>query len=139
MNQNDLKYLKIWIVVNYLSLFSLIPIYWYLQNSSGKPEQFIILALPFTALLISYYFAFARTKLWKFTHTQITTLDEREIQVLYKSLRISYIFIVIFTVTILYLMSLTGFTRVNVVLASGLLYLAHILPASLLGWNKKIK
>ncbi len=138
MNQNDLKYLRIWIVVNYISLLSLIPIYWYLKISVENEGRFVILVLPVTVLMISYYFAFVRTKLWKFTHTSISGLDEREVQVLYKSLRTSYTIFVIFTVAVLYFMSVTGLNQINVMIASGLLYFAHILPSSVLGWKKII-
>jgi hypothetical protein len=138
MNKNDLKYLKVWIVINYFSLLLMILMFWLAQNSLVESGRLVILVLPFISLILSYYFAFTKTKLWKFTHTPVTELDEREIQNLYKAMRKSYVIFSIFTIGILYLISFSGLTQINVVLASGLLYLAHILPASILGWEKKL-
>ena len=67
----------------------------------------------------------------------VLKLDEREIQVVLKSLRISYSIFTIFCLIIIYGFALIASDPVDVLIAGTLLYMAHTLPAAVVGWNEK--
>lgn len=60
------------------------------------------------------------------------TLDERQIQVILKATRISYSIFVIVVLILIYGFALIAKGSIDVVIAAYLLYLAHLLPASIL-------
>ncbi len=72
------------------------------------------------------------------THASFKKLDEREMQVVFKATSISYSLFVIVTLVIIYIFILSGLGQIDAVLAVSLLYIAHILPASIIAWNEKI-
>lgn len=71
------------------------------------------------------------------THASFKKLDEREMQVVFKATSISYSLFVIVTLVIIYIFILSGLGQIDAVLAVSLLYIAHILPASIIAWNEK--
>ena len=87
-------------------------------------------------LFISYPFAFINSGLWKFTHKSIKTLDEREMQITGKSLRIAYAIFSVVVLVILYVFALLEI-KVSIVLAAGLLLFAHLLPGAVLVFTEK--
>ena len=86
-------------------------------------------------LSITIFFVYLKTGLWGFTHRVLKKLDEREIILTSKSLRIAY---TIFSVGILILMTITSLTNfsLHMVTIAGLILFAHILPASIIAWNE---
>ena len=69
--------------------------------------------------------------------TNSKNLDEREVSVVLNGLKYSYS---IFTITIIILLYVVAFLNLqifDVMFAGGLLYLAHILPAVVIGWYEK--
>lgn len=96
-----------------------------------------IASIVFLALLfISYPLGFVRTGLWNFTHRRINELDEREMQLTGKSLRIAYSVFSIIVLVILYVFALLEI-KVSVVLAAGLLLFAHMLPSAVIVFSEK--
>ena len=90
----------------------------------------------FILLLSSLIPAYFTTRIWQFIHMPVSKLDERELHVTSHALRYAYgIFTVIALVTF-YLYSLAEL-QVSVILAGGMLYFAHILPASIIAWTGK--
>ncbi|MCK5833062.1 hypothetical protein KAH81_05250 [bacterium] len=86
---------------------------------------------------ISYYIVYHRTGLWSFVHRSFDKYDEREAGIALNSLRIGY---AIFTVIVLAIMLVYSVTEiaVNVVLVAGLIFAAHVLPASVIAWTESI-
>jgi len=72
------------------------------------------------------------------THASYEKLDEREMQVVFKAISISYSLFAITTLVIIYIFILSGLGQIDAVLAVCLLYIAHILPASIIAWNEKV-
>ena len=106
----------------------------------------------FTSLivwLVSFIIIYVKTRLWRFVHTKVDKLDERELQLTHESLRYAYaIFSVICLSYILVSSLLAPRLAVNVLTPDDypsfglimmwvLLYLAHILPASIIAWTEK--
>ena len=126
-----------WLVtLTLLSSIGLITIYelgvnigWYL---AFKIIGFAFLLIAF----ISFPFSFIRTGLWKFTHRRIGNLDEREMQLTGKSLRISYSIFTIMVLVVLYAFALLEI-KISVVFAGGLLLLAHMLPGTVVVFSEK--
>jgi len=82
-------------------------------------------------------FTFFKTGLWQFTHKSLKMLDEREMELTSKSLRIAY---AIFTVVVLALLLAIAITSVaiDVVMVAALILFAHLLPASIIAWTQKV-
>lgn len=95
-----------------------------------------ILAVLLLLIIASYYYVFYKTRLWHLVHISDKELDERELQVTNTGLKYAY---VIFTVTALVVIYWHNIAEINVngLTAAGLLYLAHILPATVIGWREE--
>ena len=96
----------------------------------------ILVILALAATFLSFIPLYWRSGLWKFTHSPLEKLDERELLLSGNLLRKAY---VIFTVVILCLFLLFSLmeSRVSIILAVSLIYFAHILPGAILGWEKE--
>jgi uncharacterized Tic20 family protein len=93
--------------------------------------------IPLIGLIISFKTAFGISNLWKLTHTSFSKLDEREMQLVYKATTYSYSIFTILCIAMIYIINLLGLAIIDVVAAACLLYIAHILPASIIAWNDK--
>lgn len=84
----------------------------------------------------SFGFSFANSGLWAFSHKSLKKLDEREIALVSKALRRAYS---IFTVIILIYLLLVSLLEipVSMVVVASLIFMAHLMPASLIGWSEK--
>ncbi len=103
------------------------------------PVYQIIIEIGFIAIfLFSFLKAFVKTKFWSMVHSSSKNLDEREMQVVLSALKYAYSIFTIICLVIIYGFATIGFHPIDVVLAGGLLYLAHTLPAAIVGWNEKI-
>jgi hypothetical protein len=85
--------------------------------------------------VLSFINAFIKSKLWKFVHSSDTDLDEREILVVLTSLKYAYSVFTILCLIIIYGFALAAQGPIDVLTAGALLYLAHTLPASIIGWQ----
>ncbi|MFH1851247.1 MAG: hypothetical protein ABIA75_02785 [Candidatus Neomarinimicrobiota bacterium] len=136
--KNNLSFAKrkLLIIINIFMLCSTIIFYELFKNSNWTAVTVGILVSLLLAIIITYYVVFYKTRLWHLVHVPETKLDEREIQVTNFGLKYAY---AIFTVTALVVIYWHNIAEiyVNGLTAAGLLYLAHILPASVIGWREE--
>jgi len=129
---------KIGIIINFLSLIFII-----ILIQVGKPyglDTTLIMIGTLGALivgLISFISVYWKTRLWRLVHTSISELDERQIHVVYNSIRYSYGIFCILCLIIIYFNAIIEKINIDVLTAGSLLYLAHILPASIIAWTEK--
>ncbi|MFC1730730.1 hypothetical protein ACFL6I_10395 [candidate division KSB1 bacterium] len=129
---------RIGIIVNYLSLIFII-----ILIQAGKPyglDTALLLTGALGALivgLISFISVYWKTRLWRLVHTSFKELDERQIHVVYNSIRYSYGIFCILCLIIIYFNAIVEKTNIDISTAGGFLYLAHILPASIIAWTEK--
>ncbi|NQU06405.1 MAG: hypothetical protein HQ568_09955 [Calditrichaeota bacterium] len=128
---------RIWVTINYSSLILLIVLF-RLGQFKGLS---VLIAVAMIVALITLVWSFIRlhkkTGLFKLVHTSIKKLDEREIQLTHEALRHSYSIFVITCLLIIYIISVFEIGRIDAMLAAGLVYLAHTLPASVIAWTEK--
>ena len=126
------------ITLNLISLVLMIA-FFYLVKFNRWQISFIFAEVVSIALFIlSFYLGFIKTKFWKIVHTKSKNLDEREMQVVLNALRYAYGIFVIISLVIIYAFAVAEYKPIDVVLAGGLLYFAHTLPAAIVGWNERI-
>jgi hypothetical protein len=136
------------VVVNYLSLIILSVSIMASEYRWGTVWPFVGIFLSLAGFIVTFVQVYGRTGLWKFVHLPLKELDERETQLIYRTLQVAY---TIFTVVaLLYILALTlkiqffagltdpsgDFSFGNVVFAV-FIYLSHILPASIIAWNER--
>jgi len=126
------------VVVNYLALIAII-IFFEIIRRMEIPAWITVAAIAVVVIAtgVSYYIVYHRTGLWSFVHRSFDKYDEREAGIALNSLRIAY---AIFTVIVLSIMLVYSVTEapVNGVLVAGLIYMAHVLPASVIAWTENI-
>ena len=131
-NQN-----RSWILLNYLSLIGGVTLF-YTVKIYHWPLSFLLFEIGiFAVLLFSLFKAFIITKFWKMVHTSSENLDEREMQVVLNAVRYAYAIFAIICLILIYAFAIAEKKPIDVVLAGGLLYLAHTLPAAIVGWKEK--
>ena len=131
-NQN-----RAWILLNYLSLIGGVTLF-YAVKIYHWPLSFLLLEIViFAVLLFSLFKAFIITKFWKMVHTSSKNLDEREMQVVLNAVRYAYAIFAIICLLLIYAFAIAEKQPIDVVLAGGLLYLAHTLPAAIIGWKER--
>ena len=94
---------------------------------------FVALALGIATFIRVYW----RTRLWQLAHSSFVKLDERQVQIVYESLRYSYMIFTILCLVVVYINSVVERGHVPILVAAGILYLAHTLPAAVLAWREK--
>ena len=127
---------KLWIIVNYLSIGLLLLIFYNPQIFIYSKLLLALFLIPIGFLIISFNILYWRTGLWKITHTKSIPEDVDYIRKYYISTRISYILFSILIIALLFYYSISG-KRIDVLLSACLLYIAHILPASIMTWTQK--
>ena len=131
-NQN-----RAWILLNYVSLIGGLSLF-YTVKIYHWPLSFLLLEIGiFAVLLFSLFKAFIITKFWKMVHTSSENLDEREMQVVLNALKYAYGIFAIICLILIYAFAIAEKQAIDVLLAGGLLYLAHTLPAAIVGWKEK--
>lgn len=125
---------KFWIAFNLISVI-LFASYSQIFISSGiNKGSFLIAGVFLLQVLLSFQLAFWKNNLWQLTHKPFNQLDEREAQVSGNATRIAYAIFTIFSLSIFVILSVLEL-RVSIVLAISLIYLAHILPACIIGFK----
>ena len=79
-----------WVILNYASLVLVIVMFYWADHSDLAAPVAIAGLAALILLVISFVVVYARTGLWKFVHTKVEKLDERQMLVTYESLRHSY-------------------------------------------------
>lgn len=125
------------VLINYFSIIVILALFYIVRLGILKTVFIAFEIIPLIAILLSFRHAFVKTDLWKMTHASYKKLDEREIQVVFKATSISYSLFAIATLVIIYIFILSGLGQIDALLAVCLLYIAHILPGSVIAWNEK--
>jgi hypothetical protein len=125
------------IVVNYLSV-ALLAFVVDMRGLLGWGSlPVLIVACGAVALgLATFIRGFWHTGLWSMTHAGFARLDERQVQIVYESLRVSYSVFAIICLAILYANALIERGHIPIVIAAAVLYLAHTLPAAVVAWTE---
>ena len=126
---------KTMIIVNAITILAIVVLFEIMKYAEIKILLAGLEILLVIAALITFYYAYWQTSLWKINHKKIEILDEREIQLVSEALRISYSVFTIVTILIIYAFAVIEKGPINVVIAAGLLYFAHMLPSAILGWK----
>ena len=129
---------KLWIIINYLSIISILSFFYAGKYYNWPVIVLVCEAVSFLLLLISFIKVYIKTQLWRMSHTSANNLDERQLQVMLISLKYSYSIFTIITLLIIYGFAVAELGPIDVVLAVCLLYLAHTLPAAIVGWKEKV-
>ncbi len=136
-NQKSKNQNRIWILLNFISLIAGISLF-YMVKIYHWPLSYLLLEIVILAIfLISLNKAFIVTKFWKIVHTSSKNLDERELQLVLNALRYAYGIFTVICLVIIYAFAIADYQPIDVILAGGLLYLAHTLPAAIVGWNEQ--
>jgi len=136
-NQNSRKQNRVWITINYLSLIVGMLLFYTVKFLHWPLSCLFFEIGIFAIFLISLFKAFIITGYWKMVHTSSKNLDEREVHVVLNALRHAYGIFAITCLIIIYAFAIAEYQPIDVLLAGGLLYLAHTLPAAIVGWNEK--
>ncbi|TKJ37920.1 hypothetical protein CEE37_13225 [candidate division LCP-89 bacterium B3_LCP] len=128
---------RIGIIINYIGLLLLLALH-YSGKQIGWNHMFTAgIAVMLALSLITFFMIHMKTGLWKLVHTKSENLDERQMQVTREALEFSYKVLAITTVSIIYYMAIFSGGGVDMVTVVSLLYLAHTLPSSVIGWKQK--
>ena len=125
------------LLINYVSMIIILVLFYIVRMGILKTIFIAFEVIPLFAVILSFRHAFVKTRIWKMTHASFKKLDEREVQVVFKATSISYSLFAIAILVIIYIFILSGLGQIDAVLAVCLLYIAHILPASIIAWNEK--
>lgn len=129
---------RLLVAVNYLSLVALVFMV-HVGRARGWSASIIVAGvLPTAGVLIATFVGvFWRTGLWHLSHAPFEKIDEREAQVMYEALRRSYAVFAVVCVIVLLVNAVAEMGHVPILVAAGLLYLAHTLPAAATAWSEK--
>ena len=129
---------RVWIIINYFSV-ALIVFFFYFGRFLEKPIVFFIGGgLSLLIAGVTFHKVFIKTHLWKLVHTSKSKLDERQMLVVLNALRYSYSAFAIVILLLIYGFAIIDKEPVNVLVAACILYLAHTLPAAIVGWTEKV-
>ena len=122
------------ILINFISLALLVVIFELIKSGYFTHKHLFFEIVPLAILIFTYVQVFLRNGLWNFTHKSLSKLDEREMVLTNYSLRKAYSFFTISVLSLFVCYSLFNI-QANMVLIVSLIYLAHILPAYIIGWT----
>ena len=120
------------VVINYVSLILILVIFYAVKVLDCNKLFLILEIIPLIIMRISFNIAYHKTGLWKFIHKSQKTLDERESQILYKSIRMSYNIFVILCLSLILIFAVAERNPIDVVMVVCLGYLSHTLPAAVI-------
>ena len=133
---------RIWITLNYLSIILLLCSFYRGKIMGWKSLIIGGVILSLIVAVISFIQVQIRARLWKLIHLRNENLDEREIQVTRESLSISYsvftiICLLILMAIFLFPDAMKAAEVLGMLLVGCLIYFAHTLPSSVIGWKEK--
>jgi len=129
--------------INYLCLLVMNICFYFVTGNSNQHYIFDIIGISaFAGVVVTFYYVYIRTGLWKLVHSRTDDLDERELQITHEALAISYAWFTVICLVIMFIHAVlfrflpdVNFI-ITVPLVVSLIYLAHTLPAAFLVWNK---
>ncbi len=129
---------KLWIMINYLSIILILSFFYAGKYYDWPALVLVCEAASVLLFVVSFVKVYIKARLWKITHTSDKNLDERQLQLMLSSLKYSYSIFTIITLVIIYGFAVAQKGPIDVVMAAFLLYLAHSLPAAIIGWKEKV-
>ncbi len=126
---------RIGMTLNYLSLAAIVFLFEFYKDSGFPVLAILAISGAILVWLISFILTYIRTQAWKQVHRSFKKLDEREAGQIYESLRVAYGIFTVIALAVLFVYSLTEL-QVSIIVFVSLLYLAHVLPASFIVWEK---
>ncbi|MCG2759994.1 MAG: hypothetical protein L6407_02105 [Candidatus Delongbacteria bacterium] len=127
-----------YIIMNYLSVIFMTLVFQFMKDIEWTWLFFTTEVFFLTIFIISFYFAYYKTKAWIFVHSSLDKLNEKESKIVGNTSKQSYVIFTIVVLLILLLLSVTEF-RINIVFTVALIYFAHILPASIIVFKNRIE
>lgn len=130
-------------ILNYLALVLVIVMFYRADRTDLAVPVAITGLVALILLVISFVVVYARTGLWRFVHTGVEKLDERQMLVTYESLRHSYAIFAVICLLIFFVAELItqefsgGYEPSLMPVIAALIYLAHVLPASVVAWTER--
>jgi len=126
------------VILNYIGILAMLVLFYLIKLQVIETIYLVLEIIPIILIVLTFRTAFIKSSIWKITHSSSKKLDEREIHEVLHATNISYSLFAIVTLVIIYIFILSGLGQIDAVLAISLLYFAHILPASVIAWNKKV-
>ena len=135
---------RILVIINYSSLLIMEISYYFALIQKDLPHLVDLLGISLILVTVFTFIpVYIRTGIWKLTHSRTDALDERQIQVTHRALSRSYGWFSIICLAIMFIHALIyslvpqwNFI-ITMPLVSGLIYLAHTLPGSIIAWGDK--
>jgi hypothetical protein len=126
------------VVVNYLCVLALVSLV-HVGDVLNWDVRLRLVGIAGTGALGIVTFAklYWRTRLWQLAHASFAKLDERQVQVMYESLRRSYQIFALLCLVVVYVNAVAQRGHVPILVAGSILYGAHTLPAAVLAWTEK--
>jgi len=142
MNMKNLTRTRWEIGFNYFSVLLTLVLFEVVEKSNFDLDQNfqLLMILAWSALsglvlwLVTFYKVYWKTKWWKYVHQPYEHLDEREKQAVGVAIRKAYSYFTILVLSLIFMMSIFKWYP-DFVLMWVFIYLAHILPASILKWQ----
>jgi hypothetical protein len=95
------------------------------------------LAVSLLGVIISFIYAHMKSGLWRLVHARTSNLDEREISVTRGALGRSYSWFSVICLVTFYWELLVIKGSIGALEIACLIYLAHTLPSSFIGWSER--
>ena len=102
------------VVINYVSLILILVVFYAVQILGLNKLFILVVIMLLLVLIISFNSAFKKTGLWKLVHRSQKHLDERELQIIHKAIRLSYSIFVILCLVLIYLYFYNKFVVVGI-------------------------
>lgn len=128
---------RIWVIVNTTSVISILVMNYLYAFFHLNKIYLLFEIIPLIFIILSFRIVFVKTHLWKLTHSKKDKLDERQVQIVYGALSKSYTIFVLIALITIYVFTIADRGPIDAITAACLLYLSHILPASILAWTEK--
>jgi hypothetical protein len=137
------------VVINYIAVVLFAVLFCIGEYRGWTTPGTIGIFISLSVWLVSFIIIYVKTRLWRFVHTKVDRLDERERQLTYESLRYAYAIFTVICLSYILVSSLVAprlavnvltpddYPSFGLVMMWVLLYLAHILPASIIAWTER--
>lgn len=124
------------VVINYVLLIFVLVIFYVVKLLDCSKFYLFLEIIPLVLMRISFIIAYHKTGLWKFIHKSQKTLDERESQILYRSIRMSYNIFVTLCLLLILIFAVIEKNPIDAVTVIWLGYISHTLPAAVITFSK---
>lgn len=116
--------------IGYILVLNLLP-----ELIKSSPYFLFSELFALSIVIWGFLVIYLKTGIWRYTHLAIKRLSEDEKREMNSVIRKAYTIISIVIVLLLFTLAVFEL-KITAVVAVALLYLAHILPASIVAWNR---